>query len=198
MKLLALVLVPLLFPVSTGFLPPQEPGHDLPDLEEDLDCSVHWMRAKQDPKTGAYGTGVESTAWVVRAMAASPRKYRISDGSYMALAVDYLLAHQAKDGSIADEGASADARKAQTRVATAALALVLENKTRDPFNHAMAWLTSQGIDDPASGEAAFETVKEKAAARTVALWSKPGLLSWTAGGSSPRLAPSTSSPTTIR
>ncbi len=169
MKLLALALYALLPFAPTTPARPQDELPELPDLKEELDRSIHWMRSKQHAPTGAYGTGVETTAWVVRAMAASPRRYQISDGPFVAGAVDYLLAHQAADGSIADAGASDEARMKQTRVATAALALVVDPGTRNGFNRAIAWLTTHGVDDPAAGEAPLETDKVKAAARVVEL-----------------------------
>ncbi len=183
MKLLALALVTLLVPVPVGRSQDKEPK--LPDLKEELDRSMHWLRSKQQAPTGAYGNGVETTAWVVRALAKSPRGYRISDGPFVARAVEYLIAHQSKEGSIADEGASADAVLAQTSIATAALALVVDAGTRDAFNRSISWLATQGVDDPASGEAAFATDKEKAAARTVELLAKRNQdCSWEGDGGS--------------
>ena len=123
-----------------------------PDLKSVIDQSIRWLRTRQDAEHGGYGSGTLDTAWVLRAMAASPRRYRAADGPFVARGIEFLLAQQAEDGSIADEGAEDDARLEQTRVSTAALALLVEPPTQDALGRALAWLAEKGVDRPADLE----------------------------------------------
>jgi len=87
---------------------PQEPGtgaaRALPEtvtsavLEEELDRSLHWLRLRFDLATQSYG-GLEEDARALAAFAGSPRKYRISEGPFLAAPLANLLAAQKPDGS---------------------------------------------------------------------------------------------------
>lgn len=87
---------------------PQEPGTGAPRpvaqtvttavLEEELDRSLHWLRLRFDLAARSFG-GLETDARVLTAFATSPRKYRISEGPFLAAPLDNLLAAQKPDGT---------------------------------------------------------------------------------------------------
>jgi squalene-hopene/tetraprenyl-beta-curcumene cyclase len=93
------------------------------DLGPDIDKALRWLRYAQDRDSGGYGPDVATTALALRALRESPRKYQAIDGPFVQRALDYLVARQAPDGSIADAGASGADRTRQTRLAAAALTL---------------------------------------------------------------------------
>ncbi len=95
-------------------------------FQDPIDGSIRWLRSQQDPVAGSYGGGVEGTALTLRALAASPRRYRVADGPFVRRAADYLRSRQAEDGTIADDGCGADEALEQTRLAVLAL-LALED-----------------------------------------------------------------------
>src|SRR5262245_1956180 len=70
-------------------------------LEEEIDRSVHWLRQRFDPANGSFGS-LESDAWALLALAVSPRKYRASEGPFVAQPLAKLLAAQKPDGSFGD------------------------------------------------------------------------------------------------
>lgn len=87
---------------------PQEPGTGAPRpvaqtvtsavLEEELDRSLHWLRLRFDLEARSFG-GLETDARVLTAFATSPRKYRVSEGPFLAAPLDNLLAAQKPDGT---------------------------------------------------------------------------------------------------
>lgn len=165
-----------LAPVTT--IAPGTPGHaqdpalhtgEPPDIKGAVDQSIRWLRSRQDPATGAYGSHVETTAWVLRALAVSPRQYVRQDGPFVARAIDFLLEHAEADGTIADEGADAAERLVETRASAAALAHYADADTRETLAAALAWLAEQGVDDPNADLAAFADDKTGALRRTVEL-----------------------------
>jgi squalene-hopene/tetraprenyl-beta-curcumene cyclase len=125
------------------------PTAPAPDLGREIDASLRWLRYAQDRDSGAYGASVEATAWTLRAMILSPRKYQRIDGPFVERALQYLVARQRADGAIADEGASpADATR-QTRAAAGALALHADESTKGALQRALAFLGASGADSPA-------------------------------------------------
>ncbi|MSR60962.1 MAG: hypothetical protein EXS08_00750 [Planctomycetes bacterium] len=87
----------------------QEPGGNVPPfdlqktitsavLEEEIDRSLHWLRARFDPVKGSFGS-VESDVWALLAFATSPRKYRATEGPFIDQPLAKVLAAQAEDGS---------------------------------------------------------------------------------------------------
>jgi len=90
---------------------PQEPGTGAPRppaevitatvLEEELDRSLHWLRLRFDVATKSYG-GLEADALALTAFATSPRKYRVSEGPFLAAPLAGLLAAQKPDGTFGD------------------------------------------------------------------------------------------------
>lgn len=142
-------------------------AQELPDLKEEIDLSIRWLRSKQDPKTGSYGHGVESTALVLRALSRSPRKYVRSDGPLVARALDFVLEHQDGDGWIADEGVDAEERLTQTLSAARALYLYVDPETTPAVARAVSWLANNGVTEPTSTELGFSD--EPAEARRNAL-----------------------------
>ncbi len=84
-------------------------------LKEEIGLSVRWLRAQQDPATGAYGD-VQTTCNVLTVFAESPWNYRYEDGPFVARAVDHLLALQRPDGAICEP----DASKLHARMQTSA------------------------------------------------------------------------------
>lgn len=71
-------------------------------LEEEIDRSVHWLRRQFDPAKGSFGS-LENDAWALLALAGSPRKYRASEGPFVAQPLAKLLAAEKPDGSFGDE-----------------------------------------------------------------------------------------------
>ncbi|MEM7517752.1 MAG: hypothetical protein AAF368_12630, partial [Planctomycetota bacterium] len=99
--LLAALLVPL-SPSSFAQAPAAQeaaPSLEVPDFKGLLDGTVRWLRAQQDRETGSFGD-VETTSWVLRALSASPRAYRRSDGPLVADALDWLAGMQDEKGAI--------------------------------------------------------------------------------------------------
>lgn len=118
------------------------------DLGRDVDTSLRWLRYAQDQESGAYGASVETTAWTLRAMITSARKYQRLDGPFVSRALQYLEKRQRADGAIADEGASeADVLK-QTRAAAGALALHADETTQPTLTKALAFLAKQPAAEP--------------------------------------------------
>lgn len=116
-------------------------------FKDQIDHSIRWLRAQQDPVTGTYGGNVEGTAWVLRALAVSPRGYRVTDGPFVRRASDFLVGRQGEDGSIADEGAEGQAAVQQTRLATWALLALDHADYADEITGAMAFLGEHGVED---------------------------------------------------
>jgi len=173
MKQLALLALGLL-----GLASPAAAQDDMPDIKGSVDLSIRWLRSSQDTKTGAYGSGVESTALVLRALGVSPRNYTRHDGPYVQLALDYLLAHQAADGAISDADAKDDARLAQTQTAAAALFEHADDTTRAALGNALAYLGKQGVSDPSAGLPVFTKEREAALGQAVRLLSQQGREGW--------------------
>lgn len=97
---LAILALVLAFTSSALSAAPQEL-----DLKSTIDGSIRWLRTQQIRETGAYGNGVDDTAWVLRAFAKSPRAYVRRDGPFVEDALEFLGARQRADGAICDEGA---------------------------------------------------------------------------------------------
>jgi len=117
---------------------------DVPDIKGAVDRSIRWVRSTQDPQNGSYGGSAETTAWVLCALAQSPRHYVPSDGPFIARAVDFLLAAQNEDGSL---GSGADQAQA-TRVLAAAFGGMTTEETQAGLGRALAWLGKAGVADP--------------------------------------------------
>jgi Prenyltransferase and squalene oxidase repeat len=148
---------------------PAAATQDVPNLKDEVDLSVRWLRSQQDRRTGAYGPGVESTAQVLRALAHSPRHYVRRDGPYVADALDYLIGLQDDAGWIADKDAPAEVRVAQTRAAAAAFYLFVDGETTAALGKSVAWLAEAGISDPAAREPVFTRDKAVAGKRIAKL-----------------------------
>lgn len=145
--LFALFVLALSFAPATA-APAAQAQDDLSQLKGQIDGSVRWLRSTQNPAEGSYGGGVEATSWVLYALAKCHRAYEAADGPFVSGALDYLVARQAENGSIADEGAQGGARIAQTRAAAAALSVHVTPKTAPVLGKAVVWLGEQGIDEP--------------------------------------------------
>jgi squalene-hopene/tetraprenyl-beta-curcumene cyclase len=102
--MLALLLVPLLLQEPSGTVPPFDPQKPLSasTLADELDRSLHWLRARFDPARDGFG-GVETNAWALYAFATSPRKYRQGDGPFVDQALARLLTAQGADGSFGND-----------------------------------------------------------------------------------------------
>ncbi len=98
--------------------PAPQPAIDLDrvDLKDEIDAAVRWLRTRQHPD-GSYGGKVADTAWVLRALALSPRAYERVDGPFVRGALDYLATRQDARGYVYDEGADEDAQQVQTVLA---------------------------------------------------------------------------------
>ncbi|HJO26904.1 MAG TPA: prenyltransferase/squalene oxidase repeat-containing protein [Planctomycetota bacterium] len=112
-------------PAATSQEEAQQPGWTASSLKLRLDAAARWLRDQQEPNSGYYGDKnrgqVETTAWVLRALAECPRHYQHQDGPFISLAIDFLTRHQSSDGSIRDWGTSGAAIRAQTMHAVIAL-----------------------------------------------------------------------------
>ncbi|MFT7676453.1 MAG: squalene-hopene/tetraprenyl-beta-curcumene cyclase [Planctomycetota bacterium] len=164
-----------LTPVSSAAEPaplPQGPGQELGDLKEEIDPSLRWLRGTQDAKTGAYGDGVMSSAWALRALAEGPRAYRAGDGFFVRGARDFLLSRQSPEGWIADADAVGGARRTQTQLAALALFTLLDNTTREAYTKALVWLTDAGLESPYHMLPTYEQETEAATRRALALLAK--------------------------
>jgi squalene-hopene/tetraprenyl-beta-curcumene cyclase len=80
-------------------------------LEDEIDRSLHWLRGRFDPAGETYG-GVAEDAWALLALATSPRKYRASDGPFVAKPLARLLAAQRPDGTFGDDETTQAAARA--------------------------------------------------------------------------------------
>ena len=161
---------------------------DLGDLKEEIDPILRWLRSKQDPTTGSYGDGVETTAWVLRALAEGPRAYRADDGFFVRGARDFLLAQQASNGSIADTDAQGRSRRNQTQLAALALFPMLDASTRSGYAQALVWLGEAGLEDPHDGLPVYPRDKEAATRRARNLLAQRGADGSFSGSEGPLLA----------
>ena len=99
---LALLLLPWLCLAPPAPAQERTPGYlTLEKLGQDIAFSLRWLRAQQDPQTGAY-ENVELTCKVLTAFVESPSHYGYEDGPFVSRAVDYLLLRQRKDGAICE------------------------------------------------------------------------------------------------
>ena len=121
---------------------------DLPDLKGEIDLSIRWLRSTQNPETGAYGGDIEGTAWVLFALARSPRKYERPDGPFVSKALDYLLSLQRSDGTFVEADRPEGSSLGTTRAAAAALSVHIGDSTVAPLGKALKVLASKGIDAP--------------------------------------------------
>ncbi|HUR27556.1 MAG TPA: hypothetical protein VM509_05170, partial [Planctomycetota bacterium] len=122
--------------VATGLAALPQAGADL-RLGDEIRGGIRWLRSSQDVNAGSYGGGVAGTAWALRALAECPDHYRVVDGPFVRKALDYLIAHQDVDGTIADAAAKGDERLAQTRLAAASLALYADATTAKALSSAL-------------------------------------------------------------
>lgn len=174
--LLAAVLGSAPVAAQTAGAPAAAPAAQPPtlDLGRDIDTSLRWLRYAQDPESGAYGASVETTAWTLRAMIQSPRKYQRLDGPFVERALLYLAARQRPDGAIADASAAeADVVK-QTRAAAGALALHADETTQPTLAKALSFLAQQGPDAPPFDDVALPTAKDALLARVNELIARRG------------------------
>ncbi len=137
------------------------------DVKSDIDGALRWLRGQQDAKDGSYGSSVETTAWVLRAMVESPRRYVRVDGPFVARALDYLVARQSPNGSIHDANAPKEQIAEQTRLAAAALTLHADETTKPAIAKALAYIGQDPAskDKPGPGWADEPLPEEKAALR---------------------------------
>lgn len=129
---------------------------DLPSFSDEIDTSIRWLRSQQERATGAYGAGVEATALVLVALAESPRAYGRADGPFVAGALDFLVAQQREDGSIADEDAKPEQVAKQTQRAAQALTLYFDETLEEPLAAALAKLPPSGPGSLESADSDFE------------------------------------------
>jgi len=90
----------LLFPLVPLPRASAQERHELSvsDLGREIDASLHWLRSQFDLDTGSFGS-LEDDALVLLAFAESPRRYRSSDGPFVARPLAGLLKAQSPDGS---------------------------------------------------------------------------------------------------
>ncbi len=138
------------------------------DLKEAIDPSIRWMRSQQNRETGSYGD-LETTTWVLHAMASSPRKYRRTDGSFVRDGVRWLIEQQAEDGAYGAMSLPSDQRLKNTSLATVTLYHFLDETTRTGYAKALMFLASHGVDDPHGVLPTYKQDKEQARKRAVRL-----------------------------
>ncbi len=110
------------------------------DLEGPIDLSTHWLRENQDVASGSFGKSVEATAWTLRAFHDGPRHYRRVDGPFVSKALDWLVAQQREDGSIATQGADAKRAAEETGLAVMALKLYADESNKAALAKALAFV----------------------------------------------------------
>ena len=115
------------------------PIRDL-DLQGEIRPAVRWLCSTQDPLTGRYGDGTESTALVLRAFALCPDRYRHGDGPFVRKGLEWLVAAQAEDGAICDADATGDARAVQTRIGVQTLMVIPDEGSAEALSRALAFL----------------------------------------------------------
>ena len=110
---------------------PRRPDGSLAvDLGSEIDSSIRWLRSQQS-KDGSYGGSVSDTAWVLRALADSPRRYTRADGPFVSGALDFLATRQdGETGQIYDPETESVARIEQTVLALLALELYEDATSR--------------------------------------------------------------------
>jgi squalene-hopene/tetraprenyl-beta-curcumene cyclase len=136
-------------PASPAAAQDRIPGYlTLERLKDEIGVTVRWMRAQQDPLTGAYGN-VEETCWALRTFAASPWRYGYDDGPFVSRAVDHLLALQQPNGAIFNPGASRLIQHVQTSACSETLVYF-----QDVPKVAAAWKACQTFA-PAKGQATW-------------------------------------------
>jgi len=152
------------------------------DLKVEVDRCARWLRGSQNLEDGSYGGTVEGTAWTLRALHGSHRKYRMKDGPFITKAVDFLLAHQQGDGSIHDEQAETADIPAQTGLAVMALKLFANDSNKDALARGLAFVGRQQglatpdstLELPADAESAKAAMAKLLAARDAdASWNGP-------------------------
>jgi len=100
------------------------------DLKSEIDGSIRWLRDKQE-KDGSYGGSVSDTAWVLQALANSPRHYTRDDGPFVRGALDFLALRQdGETGAIFDPDTQQVARFEQSVLALLALELYEDSTSR--------------------------------------------------------------------
>ncbi|MFN0243784.1 MAG: prenyltransferase/squalene oxidase repeat-containing protein [Planctomycetota bacterium] len=144
------------------------------NLGSDIDGAIRWLRSVQDPKDGSYGGSVETTAWVLRVMVESPRRYRRVDGPFVERALRYVLSRQQTDGSIHDAGATLEQISEQTRVASAALALHADESTKPAVAKAVTFIAKGKGDTDGWRDAPLPEAKDALHAQVTALLAKRG------------------------
>ncbi|MDP6370479.1 MAG: terpene cyclase/mutase family protein, partial [Planctomycetota bacterium] len=138
------------------------------DLKEAIDPSIRWMRGQQNRETGSYGD-LETTTWVLHAMASSPRKYRRTDGSFVREGVRWLVEQQEEDGAYGAVGLPSDQRLRNTSLATVTLYHFLDETTIPGYSKALMFLASRGVDNPHGVLPTYKQDKEQARKRAVRL-----------------------------
>lgn len=109
------------------------------ELGEEIDRSIRWLRAQQS-KDGSYGGSVSDTAWVLRALAVSPRQYTRDDGPFVRGALDFLATRQdGATGAIYDPETESVARVEQSVLALLALELYQDSTSRATYERLKAW-----------------------------------------------------------
>ncbi len=156
-------------PANPAAAPAQAPALD---LGREIDTSLRWLRYAQDQETGSYGGSVATTAWTLRAMIQSPRKYQRLDGPFVERALQFLAARQRADGAIADANAAGADVVVQTRAAAGALALHADATTQATLTKALAFLAAQGPDAPPFDDPALPEAKDALTARVTELLAK--------------------------
>lgn len=118
---------------------PRGPDGELAiDLGHEIDRSIRWLRGQQS-KDGSYGGSVSDTAWVLRALAVSPRYYTREDGPFVRGALDFLATRQdGATGGIYDPETEAVARVEQSVLALLALELYEDSTSRAVYERLKA------------------------------------------------------------
>lgn len=112
------------------------------DLKDVTDQAIRWLRARQD-ESGSYGGSVESTAWVLQALALSPRHYTRADGPFVRRALDFLASRIDDEGRVHDPDVTGD-RAFQQHV----LALLAVARYDDPESRALRERLEAGLATP--------------------------------------------------
>lgn len=100
--ILACCAITLLFAAAPS-VEANPPAQEDLDLKSVIDGSIRWLRTQQNREDGSYPGGIKSTAWVLRALAESPRAYVRRDGPFVEDALEYLASQQRENGAISSQ-----------------------------------------------------------------------------------------------
>ena len=143
---------------------------DLDRLKSEIDHSLRWLRSEQNLETGAYGDALLPTLRALETLAESPRRYRASDGPFVAKALEFALAQRRDDGAFAAPEATRDAALETTAMAVRTFERFGIDVELDLAREFLGSYTGRVDADPADPNGVWERVVANAPNGRQALW----------------------------